>query len=452
MLSKTIDRSILRLYSVANSNPKANNRAFLPAIRAYSENAKRQYDLVVVGGGIVGTASAREILLRHPSLKVAVVEKEHKLAFHQSGHNSGVIHAGIYYKSGSLKAKLCVEGLHLSYKYFDEKNVPYKKVGKLIVATNEDEVGRLNDLYQRSLANKVPDVELVDAKRIKEIEPYCEGLKAIWSPHTGIVDWELVTQYYAKDFKQAGGDIHLNFEVSKFEETKDPNYPIAVRSNKNNTVQSKYILTCGGLQSDKVAELTGCSPLPKIVPFRGEYLLLNPAKCHMVKGNIYPVPDPRFPFLGVHFTPRMDGSVWLGPNAVLAFKREGYKWSDINVVELIDALKYPGFIKMALKYVGAGMQEMARSAFIPLQVKELQKFIPDVQEYDVQRGPAGVRAQALDIDGNLVDDFVFDHGKGDNALAQNILHCRNAPSPGATSSLAIAKMIADKLETQFNIK
>ncbi|XP_055606885.1 L-2-hydroxyglutarate dehydrogenase, mitochondrial [Uranotaenia lowii] len=451
MLPRVIDRSVLRLYSsVGKLNYPTSNLAF--ACRAYSQKSKSIYDIVVVGGGIVGTASAREILLRHPNLKIAIVEKENKLAFHQSGHNSGVIHAGIYYKPGSLKAKLCVEGLHLSYKYFDEKNIPYKKVGKLIVATNDVEVERLNDLYQRSLANNVPDVQLVDADRIKEIEPYCQGLKAIWSPHTGIVDWGSVTQYYAKDFKEAGGDVYLNFQVSKFEESKDPAYPIVVRSKNNQTVQSKYILTCGGLQSDKVAELTGCSPLPKIVPFRGEYLLLNPDKTYLVKGNIYPVPDPRFPFLGVHFTPRMDGSVWLGPNAVLAFKREGYKWSDINLIELFDALRFPGFIKMALKYVGAGMQEMLKSALIPLQVKELQKFIPEVQDYDVSRGPAGVRAQALDNDGNLVDDFVFDQGKGDNALAKNILHCRNAPSPGATSSLAIAKMIADKIETQFNIK
>uniref|UniRef100_A0A8W7PG53 L-2-hydroxyglutarate dehydrogenase, mitochondrial n=1 Tax=Anopheles coluzzii TaxID=1518534 RepID=A0A8W7PG53_ANOCL len=302
------------------------------ANRAYSADVNRNYDIVVVGGGIVGTASAREILLRHPALRIAIVEKEPKLAFHQSGHNSGVIHAGIYYKPGSLKAKLCVEGLHLSYKYLDEKSIPYKKVGKLIVATNPVEVERLNDLYQRSLANNVPDVQ-----------------------------------------------------------------------------------------------------------------------CHMVRGNIYPVPDPRFPFLGVHFTPRMDGSVWLGPNAVLAFRREGYKWSDINVPELIDALRFPGFIKMASKFVGAGMMEIARSALIPLQVRELQKFIPDIHEYDVARGPAGVRAQALDNDGNLVDDFVFDHGTGESVLSKNILHCRNAPSPGATSSLSIAKMIADKIEHEFHI-
>ncbi|XP_058462612.1 L-2-hydroxyglutarate dehydrogenase, mitochondrial [Malaya genurostris] len=452
MLPQMIDRSVVRLCSLASNGLCSTYQVIPPAFRSYSQNAKRKYDIVVLGGGIVGTASAREILLRHPSLKVAVVEKESKLAFHQSGHNSGVIHAGIYYKPGSLKAKLCVQGLHLSYKYFDEKNIPYKKVGKLIVATNDIEVERLQDLYKRSLANNVPDVKVVDAKGIREIEPYCEGVKAIWSPHTGIVDWGLVTQYYAKDFKNAGGDIHLNFEVSKFEESSDPEYPTLLRSKTNDTVQSRYILTCGGLHSDKVAELTGCPPLPKIVPFRGEYLLLNPDKCHMVKGNIYPVPDPRFPFLGVHFTPRMDGSVWLGPNAVLAFKREGYGWSDFNLFEFLDALKFPGFIKMGWKFMGAGIQEVAKSALIPLQVRELQKYIPGIQDSDVQRGPAGVRAQALDNDGNLIDDFVFDHGEGNSVLSKNILHCRNAPSPGATSSLAIAKMIADKIESEFNIK
>ncbi|XP_058832938.1 L-2-hydroxyglutarate dehydrogenase, mitochondrial [Topomyia yanbarensis] len=452
MLPRTIDRSVHHLHSLANSGLNSGNRLLSPALRFYSQNAKQKYDIVVLGGGIVGTASAREILLRHPSLKVAIVEKEPKLAVHQSGHNSGVIHAGIYYKPGSLKAKLCVQGLHLSYKYFDEKKIPYKKVGKLIVATNDIEVERLQDLYKRSLANNVPDVQVVDAKRIKEIEPYCEGVQAIWSPHTGIVDWSLVTQYYAKDFKDAGGDVYLNFNVSKFEEVSDPDYPTLLRSKDNHTVQSRYILTCGGLQSDKVAELTGCSSVPKIVPFRGEYLLLNPDKCHMVKGNIYTVPDPRFPFLGVHFTPRMDGSVWLGPNAVLAFKREGYRWSDFNLSEFLDAIKFPGLIKMSMKFMGAGIQEITKSAIIPLQVKELQKYIPNIHEYDVKRGPAGVRAQALDNDGNLVDDFVFDHGKGNSALAKNILHCRNAPSPGATSSLAIAKMIADKIESEFNIK
>lgn len=412
----------------------------------------RKYDLTVVGGGIVGVASAREILLRHPQLKIAIVEKERKLAFHQSGHNSGVIHAGIYYKPGSLKAKLCVEGLHLSYKYCDEKKIPYKKCGKLIVATDDVEVERLKELYDRGLKNNVPDLKLIDGDKIKEIEPYCEGIKAIWSPHTGIVDWALVTEYYGKDFINAGGEIFLNFEAQKFKETStNSEYPITIIDAKERKIFSKYVLTCGGLQSDKLAEKTGCSKVPRIIPFRGEYLLLNKDKCHMIKGNIYPVPDPRFPFLGVHFTPRMDGSVWLGPNAVLAFKREGYTWSDINVFELFDALKYPGFIRMASRYVSAGLKEVAKSAFIPLQMKDLQKYIPDIQDYDVTRGPAGVRAQALDELGNLVDDFIFDHGSGEGALAKRVLHCRNAPSPGATSSLAIAKMIADKIEKEFSI-
>ena len=286
-----------------------------------------QYDLVVVGGGIVGVASAREILLRNPNLKIALLEKERKLAFHQSGHNSGVIHAGIYYKPGTLKARLCVEGLRLAYKYCDEKKIPYKKVGKLIVATETSELGRLNDLHERGIKNEVPDLALIDGPQIKEIEPYCKGVKALWSPHTGIVDWALVTEYYSKDFNQSGGHIFLNFKVTKFTETPtNAEFPVTIQgSQAHQRIKTRYVLTCGGLQSDILAELTGCPREPRIVPFRGEYLLLAKEKCHMVKGNIYPVPNPKLPFLGVHFTPRMDGSVWLGPNAVLAFKREGYK-------------------------------------------------------------------------------------------------------------------------------
>lgn len=408
--------------------------------------------MVVVGGGIVGTASAREILLRHPKLRVAILEKESKLAFHQSGHNSGVVHAGIYYKPGTLKARLCVEGLGLSYQYFAEKRVPHKKCGKLIVATNDDEVVRLMELYERGLANGVPRLELVDADRIQEIEPYCHGVKALWSPETGIVDWGLVTQYFGKDFVACGGQVFVEFEAKRFAESGDPAYPVRIQGNKSeDVVCTKYVLTCGGLYADKLAERTGGQRAPQIVPFRGEYLVLNEDKRHMVRGNIYPVPDARFPFLGVHFTPRMDGSVWLGPNAVLALRREGYKWSDISLVELFDTLRYSGFRRLAAKYFRFGLSEMAKSAWIPLQVKELQKFIPEIGEFDVARGPAGVRAQALDVDGNLVDDFVFDRGNGKGAVGNNVLHCRNAPSPAATSSLAIAKMIADRVEKEFNI-
>ena len=272
-------------------------------------------------------------------------------------------------------------------------------------------------------------MKLVDAEGIKEIEPYCHGLQAIHSPHTGIVYWALVTEHYADDFIKGGGKIYLNFEVNKFLESSDPEYPVTVVS-KNTRIQGRYVLTCGGLQSDILSQKTGCSDLPKVVPFRGEYLLMNPEKAHWIRGNIYPVPDPRFPFLGVHFTPRMDGSVWLGPNAVLAFKREGYNWTDIHLGELIDAMKFPGFLRLAYKYVGAGLVEVAKSAFTILQVRDLQKFIPELTRKDVRKGPAGVRAQALDISGELVDDFVFDQGSGKDAISQNVLHCRNAPSPG----------------------
>ncbi|XP_018327344.1 L-2-hydroxyglutarate dehydrogenase, mitochondrial [Agrilus planipennis] len=414
-----------------------------------TSNKVSNYDFVVVGGGIVGVAAARQILLKNPKLKIAVLEKENKLAQHQTGHNSGVIHAGIYYKPGSLKAKLCVEGLHLSYKYCEENKIPFKKVGKLIVATNNIEVERLLDLQDRGLKNNVPGLELLEKDRIKEVEPSCEGVKALWSPETGIVDWALVTEFYGKDVMKMNGDIILKFKVNGFKENNDPNYPVLITSADNRQVATKYALTCAGLYSDHVAKMSGCSPDPMICPFRGEYLLLTKSKANLVKGNIYPVPDPKFPFLGVHFTPRMNGDMWLGPNAVLAFKREGYKVTDINLKELFEVLLYPGFQKLAFKYISFGILEMKKSLITSFQVRDLQKFIPSLTTADVQPGPAGVRAQALDRNGNLVDDFVFD--KGGSEIGARILHCRNAPSPGATSSLAIAKMLEERVEKEFNI-
>ncbi|XP_054741735.1 L-2-hydroxyglutarate dehydrogenase, mitochondrial [Anastrepha obliqua] len=452
-LIRSIKRSVVLTQKITNSAAAA---VATTGQRRFRSTKHEDYDLVVVGGGIVGVASAREILLRHPHLRVALLEKEKKLAVHQSGHNSGVIHAGMYYKPGSLKAKLCVEGMRLAYEFLDEKKVPYKKVGKLIVATNEEEVERLMILYERGQQNQCPDLKLVDAKGIKEIEPYCHGIKAIHSPHTGIVDWSVVTQYYAQDFKQAGGIIHLSYKVSDFLETTGDDaakYPVTIRGARNHQqVRTRYVLTCGGLQSDKLAELTGCPRDPRIIPFRGEYLLLSKEKQHMVRGNIYPVPDPNLPFLGVHFTPRMDGSVWLGPNAVLAFKREGYTWVDVNLLDLFDAVRHRGFLKMASRHLRFGLNEITKSLFIRSQTKELQKYIPEINEFDISQGPAGVRAQAMDSRGTLVDDFVFDKGEGESALAKQVIHCRNAPSPGATSSLAIAKMITDKLEKEFDIK
>ncbi|KAL1462950.1 hypothetical protein WDU94_014748 [Cyamophila willieti] len=400
-----------------------------------------QYDMVVVGGGIVGVATAREIKLNYPTMKICVVEKEKKLGFHQTGHNSGVVHAGIYYKPGTLKAKLCVEGMNLAYEYFDKQNIPYKKCGKLIVALNEKQLEPLHELYERALQNNVKDVRLVSGNEIKSIEPYCKGLEAIHSPNTGIVDWGLVARVMGDDFEQMGGELKLGQKVESFHEQSES---VVIRTKQGELIESSYALICAGLQADEMAIKSGCDSEPAIVPFRGEYLLLNPEKQHLIRGNIYPVPDPRFPFLGVHFTPRMDGSVWLGPNAVLAFRKEGYRWRDFSISELFRTLKYPGFWKLALRYTLYGSKEMIMSWFPRLRVNELKQYIDQIEASDIKRGPSGVRAQALSSSGELVDDFVFQR-------VGRILHCRNAPSPGATSSLAIAKHILGELRREFGL-
>ncbi|XP_074548855.1 L-2-hydroxyglutarate dehydrogenase, mitochondrial [Halichoeres trimaculatus] len=413
------------------------------------------YDVAVVGAGIVGLATVRELILRHPSLSFILLEKEKELALHQSGHNSGVIHSGIYYTPGSLKARLCVRGATLAYEYCEKKGLPYKRCGKLIVAVEQEEIPRLKALYERGLKNNVRDLSIVDAKGIREREPYCRGIMALDSPYTGIVDWRMVALRYGKDFEEAGGTVVTDSEVTDISMVKESpagstegmKYPIAIRDTKGNEVRCRYVLTCGGLYSDRLSQISGCSPEPRIVPFRGDYLVLKPEKHYLVKGNIYPVPDPRFPFLGVHFTPRMDGSVWLGPNAVLAFKREGYKVYDFNARDFADALSFRGLQKLVMRNITYGIGEMYRGVFIGSQVKILQKYIPELSLSDVLRGPAGVRAQALDRDGNLVDDFVFDGGVGD--VGSRVLHVRNAPSPAATSSLAIGEMIADEVESRF---
>ncbi|XP_076296201.1 L-2-hydroxyglutarate dehydrogenase [Lasioglossum baleicum] len=409
------------------------------------------FDLVIVGGGIVGCATAREMMIRHPTLKMAIVEKESQLARHQTGHNSGVVHAGIYYVPGSMKAKLCVEGLKLSYEYFCKNNIPHNKVGKLIVAQTKEQVKRIDDLFERGTKNNVPDLEVVEKDCISKYEPKCRGEKALWSPWTGIVDWAVVCNHFAQDFQKMGGQIFLNYEVTGFAEMPEAHgkgelAPISVQS-KSKCIPAKYVLTCAGLHSDRLAVMTGCDLSPRIVPFRGEYLLLSDKKKHVCTTNIYPVPDPRFPFLGVHFTPRVNGDIWLGPNAVLAFSREGYRWRDVNIRDCIEMAKFPGLYKLCFKFFIPGCKEMIKSIFYPLAVGDLKKFIPEVSVRDVKRGPAGVRAQALDNNGKLVDDFVFDSGKG--TIGSRVMHCRNAPSPAATSSMAIAKHIAEKLEKEF---
>jgi L-2-hydroxyglutarate oxidase LhgO len=398
------------------------------------------YDVAVVGGGIVGLATTRELKERFPALKVASLEKEDALNKHQTGHNSGVIHSGIYYKPGSLKAKLCVEGRRLAWTYCDKKGIPYKQVGKLIVATEASELGRLDDLWERARRNGVEGVEMLDAAGIAEREPHCRGIRAISSPVTGIVDWGLVSKTYAGDAKEAGADFFLDHEVTNVERK----HGVTILHTPNREIHAKYVIACAGLYSDRVARMTGGGRDPKIVPFRGDYLILRPEKAHLVKGNIYPVPDPAFPFLGVHYTPRMDGSIWLGPNAVLAFAREGYSFWTINPPELWDALTYPGFFKLATKYWQTGAGEIYRDLVRSAYVKALQRYIPELRPEDCRPGPAGVRAQAMWADGSLVDDFIFEGAEG-------IVHVRNAPSPAATSSLAIGKYIVDDAERRFGL-
>jgi L-2-hydroxyglutarate oxidase LhgO len=398
------------------------------------------YDIAVVGGGIVGLATTRELLLRHPSLRIANVEKEDVWSKHQTGHNSGVIHSGIYYKPGSLKAKLCIEGRKLAWEYCDAKGIEYKNVGKLIVATEESELGRLDDLWVRGQQNGVEGLEKLDAAQIAEREPHCRGIKAIFSPVTGIVDWGLVARSYGEDAKEMGADMFLSHEVTRIERRGN----VTVLKTPKGEIQARAVVTCGGLQSDKLGRMTGGNVDPKIVPFRGDYLILKPEKAHLVQGNIYPVPDPEFPFLGVHFTPRMDGSIWLGPNAVLAFAREGYSFFTINPAELWDSITYPGFFKMAAKYWKMGAGEMYRDLVRSAYVGALQRYIPELQPEDCLPGPSGVRAQAMTSDGGLVDDFVFEGSEG-------VVHVRNAPSPAATSSLAIGKYIADDAEQRFDL-
>ncbi|XP_005376884.1 PREDICTED: L-2-hydroxyglutarate dehydrogenase, mitochondrial [Chinchilla lanigera] len=413
------------------------------------------FDIVVVGGGIVGLASARALILRHPALSVGLLEKEKDLAVHQTGHNSGVIHSGIYYKPESLKAKLCVQGATLIYEYCNQKGISYKQCGKLIVAVEQEEIPRLQALYERGLQNGVRGLRLIQQEDIKKKEPYCRGLMAIDCPYTGIVDYRQIALSFAHDFQEAGGSVITDFEVKDIEMAKESpssskdgmKYPIVIKNTKREEIRCQYVVTCAGLYSDRISELSGCSPDPRIVPFRGDYLLLKPEKSYLVKGNIYPVPDSRFPFLGVHFTPRMDGSIWLGPNAVLAFKREGYRPFDFSARDAMDIIINSGLSKLIFQNFSYGVNEMYKACFLGATVRHLQKFIPEITTSDILRGPAGVRAQALDREGNLVEDFVFDGGVGD--FGNRILHVRNAPSPAATSSLAISGMIVDEIQQRF---
>ena len=390
-----------------------------------------RFDVAVVGGGIVGLATALRLTERRPDLRVAVLEKEPELATHQSGHNSGVLHAGLYYQPGSLKARLCREGKAAVEAFAETHDIPFERCGKLVVALDESELPRLAALHERATANGVPGLEEVGPERIREIEPHAAGIRGLWSPETGIIDFRRVALAMAADLRDRGVTIETGREVRSLTERGVE----VVVGTAGGDVVAGMVVACAGLQADRVAALSGSQDGPRIVPFRGDYYTLTADARPLVRGLIYPVPDPRFPFLGVHFTKRIDGAVWAGPNAVLAFAREGYRRRDLNLRDLAGTMTNRGFLRLATRYLGTGLAEMWRDWWKPAFVRELQRYVPEIRADQLVFGPSGVRAQALERDGTLVDDFVLG-GSG------RILHVRNAPSPAATSSLAIGAMLA----------
>jgi L-2-hydroxyglutarate oxidase len=400
-----------------------------------------RFDIVVVGGGIVGLSTAMEATQRFPYLRLVILEKEAVVSSHQSSHNSGVIHSGIYYKPGSLKAQMCVEGAAAMKKFCQAHDIPHEICGKLIVATDDSELPRLEELHRRGLANGISGLTLLSREQLLEIEPNCSGIRALHAPGTGITDYGQVSRKYAELVAAQGGQILTGTKVIGLEKRGGE---IIVHTNRG-SVGAKYVINCAGLHSDKISRMSGNQRELMIIPFRGEYYELVHDSEHLVRGLIYPVPDPRFPFLGVHFTRRVTGGVEAGPNAVLAFSREGYRMGQVQPNDMLGMLSFPGFWRMGAKYWRTGLGEFHRSLSKVAFVRALQKLLPNLRDSDLQPGGSGVRAQAVRRDGTLVDDFQFVHG-------ENILHVNNVPSPAATASIPIGKAIVRMAEQQFAIK
>ena len=399
-------------------------------------------DVAIIGGGIVGLATAHLLLEARPDLSVTVLEKEPELATHQSGHNSGVIHAGLYYAPGSLKATLCREGKAKLERFAGDHGIPFRHPGKLVVALGEDELPRLDALCERATANGVEGLEILGPDRMRELEPHVAGIRALWSPKTGIIDFRTVSLAYADQARARGADIQVDRAVTAIDERSDG----VVLGTSRGELLAANVIACAGLQSDRVSAMTGESgpDVPRVVPFRGDYYTLAPDARRLVTRLIYPLPDPRFPFLGVHFTPRIDGEVWAGPNAVLAFAREGYRRRDLNVRDLASTLAFRGFQRLATRHLRMGLVEMWRDWSKRAFVRELQRYLPELQGDQLMFGPSGVRAQALDRDGQLVDDFSL-------GGSRRVLHVRNAPSPAATASLAIGRVLVETAIERFGL-
>lgn len=391
------------------------------------------YDFAIVGGGIVGLSTGMELTRRYPKAKILVLEKEDHWAVHQTGHNSGVIHSGIYYKPGSFKAKFAREGSRSMVEFCQKHGIEHDICGKVIVATKKEELPLLDNLFQRGLDNGLA-ITKIGPEGLRDIEPHVHGLAAIRVPMAGIVNYKQVSETFASIIESSGGELRLSTRVERMMET---NNGVEIETNRG-SFQAAYIINCAGLHSDRVAKSGGMNTDMKIVPFRGEYYELKSEKRYLVKHLIYPVPNPAFPFLGVHYTRMIGGHVEAGPNAVLAFKREGYQKTDFNLKDLAEVLAYPGFWKIASKYWREGMDEYIRSFSKASFVRSLQELIPEIQADDLEPAPAGIRAQALKSDGTLVDDFHIISGK-------NSIHVCNAPSPAATASIQIGKAVVDRI-------
>jgi len=398
---------------------------------------KKIYDFIIVGGGIVGVSTALTLIKQNPSKKILLLEKEKSFAHHQTGHNSGVIHAGVYYEPGSLKAEFCREGLKETIAFCNTHGIPYEQCGKLLVATNDIELQRMDKLFERCKANNI-EAEILNQEKLHEIEPNVFGIGAILVKSTGIVDYTLITKKMSEQFESLGGEFLLNSKVTNLDENKERIQVIT----SNETLNSKYLICCAGLMADRVAKLLDIKINFQIIPFRGEYFRLKEKHNSLVKHLIYPIPDPDLPFLGVHLTKMIDGTITVGPNAVLGFKREGYGMFNFSLRDTIQFLSFKGFYKVVKKNLKSGLYEMKNSIFKRGYLKEVQKYSPQIKLNDLAPYPAGIRAQAVLEDGTLVHDFLF-------AESERSIHVCNAPSPAATSAIPIGKYITEKASKAY---
>lgn len=410
------------------------------AARAATCDPPRACDIAVIGAGIVGLATARELKLRHPDADIAVLEREGWIAAHQTGHSSGIVHAGIYYRPGSLKARLCVAGARDLYDYCDEHQIRAERTGKVVVATEPEELPRLDELERRGTQNKVPGLRRIDSDELREIEPHAAGLAALHSPNTGVVDFREVAASLAADLIAAGGTISTACRIESMAASGDA---VALR-HRRGELHAQAAVSCAGLWSDSLAVMAGAGPDPRIVPFRGAYLSLRAERQDLVRTSIYPVPDPELPFLGVHLTRDLDGSVSVGPSALMVAARDAYRLSRVRGRDLASTLTWPGTWRMVAHHWRSGGVELRRALSRRAFAAEAQRFVPELRTSDLVAGRAGVRGQALARDGTLVDDFVV-------SATERAIHVRNAPSPAATSCLALARLIADRAEAQLGV-